>query len=107
MERLEFRLRGCLVLGICLLSSTAAWAVQGPPEGRPPFVRAGAAEKISDHVWVILDDGVRFVPNVGIIVGDGATLIVDTGLGERNGLIVLGETAKVSSTPTIKNAFRV
>jgi glyoxylase-like metal-dependent hydrolase (beta-lactamase superfamily II) len=39
---------------------------------------------------------VGFVPNVGIVVGSRATLIIDTGLGERNGAIVLQEARKIS-----------
>ena len=38
------------------------------------------------------------VPNVGIIVGDRGTLVIDTGLGEKNGEIVLSEMRKVSKT---------
>ncbi len=101
MRRLDSRLCASLILAVCTLSSTPARALQGPTEGRPPFVREDAAEKISDHVWVIADDGVRFVPNVGIIVGDRATLVIDTGLGDRNGRIVLRETAKLSSNDDI------
>ena len=52
--------------------------------------------KVSDHVFVIFDDNVRFVPNVGIVVGDTATLVVDTGLGPRNGQTIVREVAKVS-----------
>jgi glyoxylase-like metal-dependent hydrolase (beta-lactamase superfamily II) len=36
------------------------------------------------------------VPNVGIVVGTRATMVVDTGLGPRNGEAVLREAAKVS-----------
>jgi glyoxylase-like metal-dependent hydrolase (beta-lactamase superfamily II) len=36
------------------------------------------------------------VPNVGIVVGNRATLIVDPGMGARSGEAVLRETAKVS-----------
>ncbi|HZT31952.1 MAG TPA: MBL fold metallo-hydrolase [Bryobacteraceae bacterium] len=36
--------------------------------------------KVSEHVWAIMG-----WPNIGIIVGNRATLIVDTGLGPRNG----------------------
>lgn len=36
--------------------------------------------KVSEHVWAILG-----FPNIGIIVGSNATLVVDTGLGPRNG----------------------
>src|SRR5262249_33365630 len=48
------------------------------------------------HVYVIPDDSVPAVPNVGIIVGTRATLVVDTGLGARNGQTVAREVAKVS-----------
>jgi glyoxylase-like metal-dependent hydrolase (beta-lactamase superfamily II) len=36
--------------------------------------------KVSDHVWAIMG-----FPNIGIVVGRNATLVVDTGLGPRNG----------------------
>lgn len=39
--------------------------------------------KVSDHVWAIIG-----WPNVGIVVGEQATLVVDTGLGPRNGATV-------------------
>jgi len=66
-----------------------------------PLIREGVTEKISDHVYVIPDNSVPGVPNVGIIVGNRATLIVDTGLGKQNGEVVLREAAKVSG----KNAL--
>lgn len=67
------------------------------PPAKPPLVRAGATVKVSPHVFVIPDDSVPMVPNVGIIVGSRATLVVDTGLGARNAQTVLAEVAKVSS----------
>ena len=45
---------------------------------------------------MIPDFSTPLVPNVGIIVGTRATLVVDTGLGPRNGETVLKEAAKVS-----------
>jgi len=62
----------------------------------PPMVKEGATEKISDHVYVIPDASVSLVPNVTIVVGSRTTLVVDTGLGRRNGEIVLREVGKVS-----------
>jgi glyoxylase-like metal-dependent hydrolase (beta-lactamase superfamily II) len=62
----------------------------------PPLIREGATEKISAHVHVIPDNSVPLVPNVGIVVGSRATLVIDTGLGARNGAAVLREVAKVS-----------
>jgi glyoxylase-like metal-dependent hydrolase (beta-lactamase superfamily II) len=48
--------------------------------GRPIEIATGA--------FVIPDGGVELVPNVGVIVGDRAALVVDAGLGPRNGAIV-------------------
>ena len=61
-----------------------------------PMVREGVTEKISDHVFVIPDASMVLVPNVAIVVGSRATLVIDTGLGARNGEVVVGEVAKVS-----------
>ncbi len=61
----------------------------------PPLVKEHATIKISDHVYAIPDANVPLVPNIGIIVGRRATLVVDTGLGPRNGEAVLREATKV------------
>ena len=61
-----------------------------------PMVKEGTTQKISDHVYVIPDESVVLVPNVAIVVGSEGTLVVDTGIGARNGEIVLRETKKVS-----------
>jgi glyoxylase-like metal-dependent hydrolase (beta-lactamase superfamily II) len=70
-------------------------AAQTPPV--PPLIREGVTEKVSDHVYVIPDNGVPLVPNVGIVVGSRATLVIDTGLGARNGATVMREVGKVST----------
>ena len=62
----------------------------------PPLIREGVTEKITAHVHVIPDNSVPMVPNVGIVVGSRATLVIDTGLGARNGAAVMREVAKVS-----------
>jgi glyoxylase-like metal-dependent hydrolase (beta-lactamase superfamily II) len=66
-----------------------------------PLVRENATVKVSEHVYAIPDGNVGGVPNVGIIVGGKATLVVDTGLGPRNGQAVLREVGKVSSNPDL------
>jgi glyoxylase-like metal-dependent hydrolase (beta-lactamase superfamily II) len=80
--------------------SIAGWSdPQQPPAApppAPPLVRESATVKISSHVYAIPDGSVPLVPNVGIVVGTRATLVVDTGLGPRNGEAVLREVAKVS-----------
>jgi glyoxylase-like metal-dependent hydrolase (beta-lactamase superfamily II) len=74
-------------------SVTAQAPAGGPP---PPLVRENATVKLTDHVWAIPDFNVGLVPNVGIVVGSKATLVVDTGLGPRNGEAIVREMKKVS-----------
>jgi glyoxylase-like metal-dependent hydrolase (beta-lactamase superfamily II) len=47
--------------------------------------------KISDHVWAIMG-----FPNIAIVVGSRATLVVDTGLGPKNGATVARLVAKIA-----------
>jgi len=62
----------------------------------PPIVKEGTTVKVSEHVFAIPDERVPMVPNVGIVVGNRATLIVDPGMGARSGEAAMRETAKVS-----------
>jgi glyoxylase-like metal-dependent hydrolase (beta-lactamase superfamily II) len=62
----------------------------------PPMVKENTTRKIGPHSYVIPDDNVVLVPNVGIVVGSKATLVVDTGMGPKNGAIVMKEVARVS-----------
>src|SRR5262245_4527606 len=66
-----------------------------------PLQQAGATVKISEHVYVIPDFKVGMVPNVGIIVGSRATLVVDPGMGLKNGQVVLREVQQVSQGPDL------
>lgn len=61
-----------------------------------PLVQENKTIKVSEHVYAIPDGRVNLVPNIGIIVGTRATLVVDAGMGPRNGETVLRELAKVS-----------
>jgi glyoxylase-like metal-dependent hydrolase (beta-lactamase superfamily II) len=51
--------------------------------------------KISDHVWAIMG-----FPNIAIIVGSRATLVVDTGLGPKNGATAARVSAKLAPNNT-------
>jgi glyoxylase-like metal-dependent hydrolase (beta-lactamase superfamily II) len=73
-----------------------------PPD---PLVRENATQKIGTHTYMIPDFNTPLVPNVGIVVGSRATLVIDTGMGPRNGQAVLRETRKVSKTPALYLAF--
>lgn len=94
-------MKNLLLVGSALLSVVAAQVGAQQPVTTGPLVREGVTEKISEHVYVIPDGGVGGVPNVGIIVGTRATLIVDTGMGKQNGEVVLREARKIND----KNAL--
>jgi glyoxylase-like metal-dependent hydrolase (beta-lactamase superfamily II) len=64
-------------------------------------VKAGATTRVGEHTWVIPDGNVPLVPNVGIVVGSRAALVIDPGLGRRNGETVLREVAKVAEGRSI------
>ncbi len=57
-----------------------------------PLLPENAVAQFSPHVYVI-----EGFPNIGIIVGDKATLVVDTGLGRRNGALVARAARKLST----------
>ena len=84
------------MLTLLLAVISAPLLPQQPGPAREPFVRENATRKVAPHTFVIPDFDTGLVPNVGIIVGDRATLVVDTGLGARNGETVLREAQKVS-----------
>ena len=65
----------------------------GPP---PPDVSLKGIKEIAPGVFVIPDNRVPLVPNIGIIVGRDAALVVDTGMGPANGRKVLDAAKRVA-----------
>ncbi|MGW2158542.1 MBL fold metallo-hydrolase [Nonomuraea sp. NPDC001699] len=61
----------------------------------PPIVR-GEPVEVSDGVYVIPDNRVELVPNVGIVVGEHSALVIDTGMGRRNGAHVLEQARRLA-----------
>src|SRR5580700_3508088 len=47
--------------------------------------------KISDHVWAIMG-----FPNIAIVAGNRATLVVDTGMGPKNGATAARVAARLA-----------
>ena len=68
-------------------------AAQGPPNLMLP---ENQVTQVSDHVWAIMG-----FPNIGIVVGERGTLVVDTGLGPRNGAIAAREAQKLAKGPLL------
>ena len=86
--------RALLIVPLCLFAVVTVDAQRGPlPD---PVVRENVTVKLGAHTYAIPDGNVSLVPNIGIVVGSRATLIIDTGLGRQNGEVVMREVAKVS-----------
>src|SRR6266436_9984812 len=79
-----------LILAVLAATSTTAQMSQ-------PIIGENTT-RISDHVWAIMG-----FPNIAIVVGGHATLVVDTGLGPKNGATVARVAAKLA--PNNKKLF--
>jgi glyoxylase-like metal-dependent hydrolase (beta-lactamase superfamily II) len=77
------------VPALAVLAVAPAGAQQQPVLGED-------TTKISEHVWAIMG-----FPNIGIVVGNRATLVVDTGMGPRNGRNIARVAAKLSDSPKL------
>jgi glyoxylase-like metal-dependent hydrolase (beta-lactamase superfamily II) len=73
------------LLTLAALAATTALAQMSQP------MVSENTTKISDHVFAIMG-----FPNIAIVVGSRATLVVDTGLGPKNGATVARVAAKLA-----------
>jgi glyoxylase-like metal-dependent hydrolase (beta-lactamase superfamily II) len=73
-----------------LLSATGLFAQESM------LLPENSVTRVSDHVYAIIG-----FPNIGIVVGDRATLVVDTGIGARNGAIVVKQAEKLAKKPNL------
>src|SRR5215471_12349460 len=73
-------------------------ATDAQPRGPAPdpLIRENATVTLAAHTYVIPDNNVGLVPNVGFVAGSKATLVIDPGLGRRNGETVLKEATKLT-----------
>jgi glyoxylase-like metal-dependent hydrolase (beta-lactamase superfamily II) len=79
--------------------SAQAQAGQGQmPQALPeqPLISEKGLTKVSEHVYALVG-----WPNIGIVVGDRATLVIDTGLGERNGATIMRVEQKLARGPIL------
>ena len=89
-----------LMVGVVVLLASHAIMAQAPSPP-PPLVKPEGLKAISQHVQVIPDNSVPLVPNIGYIVGDKAVLVIDTGLGPRNGAAVFTAAQKLAGSRQI------
>jgi glyoxylase-like metal-dependent hydrolase (beta-lactamase superfamily II) len=82
-----------LWLGL-IMTPAAALGQQADPVTKQPdnvVLREGLTRQLSPHVFIIYGN-----PNIAVVVGATATLVVDTGLGRRNGAFITDEVAKLT-----------
>jgi glyoxylase-like metal-dependent hydrolase (beta-lactamase superfamily II) len=63
---------------------------------KQPLLVEDNLKRVSDHVYVM-----EGFPNVVYVIGTRATLVVDTGLGERNGVTVMHAEQKLAKGPIL------
>jgi glyoxylase-like metal-dependent hydrolase (beta-lactamase superfamily II) len=88
-------MRAIALLAAVVAMTTAALAQ--PPAPPVPLVRVEGLKPVSAHVQVIPDNSVGLVPNVGFVVGDKAVLVVETGLGPRNGAAIYAVAQRLAA----------
>jgi glyoxylase-like metal-dependent hydrolase (beta-lactamase superfamily II) len=79
-----------------LIASLLGASALAMAQGSMSLPQNAAAMKVSDHVYAIMG-----FPNIGFVVGNRATLVIDTGLGPRNGAIVVREAEKLAKAPNL------
>lgn len=62
---------------------------QDKPTPPLPLVPSDPPREITDGVWIISDNRIPLVPNIGIVIGSDSALVIDTGMGPVNGEKVL------------------
>jgi glyoxylase-like metal-dependent hydrolase (beta-lactamase superfamily II) len=87
-----------LLVALCTHAAAQVFNTTRSPQGDKewPVVKEGITVKVSPHVYAIPSESVPGVPNVGIVVGSQATMIIDPGMGRLSGEAVAREMAKVS-----------
>ncbi|GHP01093.1 MBL fold metallo-hydrolase [Reticulibacter mediterranei] len=63
----------------------------------PPLVQPALSREIAPGVLVIPDQHIDLVPNIGIVIGTDAVLVVDCGMGRENGQQVLHKAMEVAA----------
>jgi glyoxylase-like metal-dependent hydrolase (beta-lactamase superfamily II) len=72
------------ILALTAVTASSAFAQVDQPVGE-------STTKISEHVWAIMG-----FPNIAIVVGNRATLVIDTGMGPKNGSTAARVAAKLA-----------
>ena len=66
------------------------------PQTASPGVPENSVTRVSEHVYAIIG-----FPNIALVTGTRGTLVVDTGMGPRNGAVVVREARKLAKGPAL------
>ena len=83
-----------LLLGVFCMSAVSM--AQTTPARPDPILSESALTHVSEHVYAIVG-----YPNIGIVVGSRGTLVIDTGLGARNGATIVRVAQKLAKGPNL------
>jgi glyoxylase-like metal-dependent hydrolase (beta-lactamase superfamily II) len=88
---------GLMILAVLAFLSPAAVPAQGKPAAASSMrIIKGITQKLSPHVWAIPANMRGGVPNVGIVVGTRAVLVIESGLGRASGEVILDEVRRIA-----------
>lgn len=83
-----------VLLAILFCGFMAASASAQAPAA--PMIKPDLLKQISPSVWIIPDESRPMVPNIGFVVGQTGVLVIDTGMGDKNGAIVAAVARKLA-----------
>lgn len=89
-----------IIAPLCLLGmapgSVSAADAPHAVDPRSMRIKPGITRAVSPHVHVIPAEDRPGVPNVGIVTGSRAVLVVESGLGEAGGKVILDEVRRIA-----------
>jgi glyoxylase-like metal-dependent hydrolase (beta-lactamase superfamily II) len=95
MSILNKRLRARSIFSL-IVAGAILLPVVARAQLKQPLLSDDNLKRVSDHVSVL-----EGFPNVVFVIGSRATLVVDTGLGERNGATVMRAEQKLAKGPIL------
>lgn len=91
------RTQAAVLIRFAMAALLALSATRNQAQESGPMVRPELLRQVSPRVWIIPDESVPMVPNVGFVVGENAVLVIDTGLGPPNGARVAQVAQKLAA----------
>jgi glyoxylase-like metal-dependent hydrolase (beta-lactamase superfamily II) len=88
--------QAAMLMVLALGCPLALHGTEAPPFDTNPKFRPDGIQRVSEHVYVVPG-----FPNIGIVIGERGSLVIDTGLGPANGALVAAQAAKLAHAPKL------